>query len=422
MNRACFFLALGLVTLVTQTQVVGQTRCQNPVDYCRFGIGVDDYCPFTDGYIEVGQTDANDAHAAVETESERDLRGRAVVAVLAVDADFGSDCGYDCDHGRYDSGTRVYPPIEMGADSREDGSPAAAVARGSEATPGLEHRVAAGGCGESDEAVARDPERDFEQECYEAYLARAAQGAESRATEIAAPDAPPADADVGTRHDAYGQGYGYAYDWDFADGFPSGRQLSDPAVRPTPARDPAATAVTGRSVPGGGDTVAEWWSTELPDGPGGAIAAWKARVVASRAAVGLSQLCRETSRVLVSAVRQAMTVGHDWRAANVFLFVFRSDLNAEPLAVRLARAQGAVARPVDATIPPGARAADTALHGDDAVSRVGAPVGQRLEPWVRRAAVAGTEAWERVSLALQRLAQRSLALVASDRVGSVTHR
>jgi hypothetical protein len=438
MNRACYFLALWLASLVVQTQVAGQTQCQSNADYCRFGIGVDDICPFVDGYTEVGQEESNQANAQAETEPALDLRGRAVVTVLDVDADYGYDCGYDYYYGLHYSGTRSHMPAQTWADP----CPADTTAATSvevvpetvsapqtglvpEATPvsdtalGPEASIAADQSGDTADEAGPIKERDYEQECHQAYLEHVAREAEALAAQAPAPMASPYG---GATWDAYGYGYSYAYEYDYAHRYHSCPQMIDPAVTEAPSNELADAVIILKWVARGRDFVASLWESELTDSLQTTVDTWKARAAVVLTKLELERLYQEAGHALAAAVHQALVAGHDWHESNVFVFVFDSDLNAEPMAAREAPALGAAEPPADATLPQDEQAADTATSGDDASPQVGALTREQLEPWVRQVVAAGTEAWERVRVAMRRLAQHSLALLASDDLGSPTHR
>jgi hypothetical protein len=408
---------------VIQSQAVGQTQCQSQADYCRFGIGVDAICPFVDGYTEVDQEELERASVTAPAAPELDLRGRAVVTVLDVDADYGYDCGYDYYYGLHYSGTRSHMPAQTWADPcAADSMEATADEVMPEIMPATDTEVATEAGGEAPEDAAPVKERDYEQECYQAYLEHSARAADVLASQAAAPVAEPAGQYAGDAYDAYGYGYSYAYEYDYAHRYHSCPQIIDPAVTETPSTEPAATVNIIEWVARGRDFVASLWESELIDGLQATVNAWRARATVVLTKVDLESLYQRASHALVSAARQALVAGSNWHEANVFVFVFESDLNAEPLAAREAPALDAGEHPAEAALPQEAQAADTAPSGDDVLPAVGSLTREQLEPWVRQVVAAGTEAWQHMSVALRRFAQHSLALVASDDLGSPTHR
>jgi hypothetical protein len=218
----------------------------------------------------------------------------------------------------------------------------------------------------------------------------------------------------------YPYGCGYEYDYEYSKGY-----RSDVKVDETPEPD-----VTEAELPRNVD-VLQWVDlgreflssvveSDLVDLVRAEADHAMAQVADAVETMNFDQVRNDATRAMAAAVQQPLPAPSDWNDANVFLFMFDSDLNADPVAVsELAEMSRMVDDQIVDEQPQDGQ--DTAIvdpASDDSVSAVSPMNRDQVLQWARRALDSAVVAWDRLAIELQRFASRGMATVPGDDASS----
>ena len=215
----------------------------------------------------------------------------------------------------------------------------------------------------------------------------------------------------------YPYGYGYEYDYEYSKEYRSDTQADEtPEPDVTEAALPKDVDVL-QWVDLGREFLGSVVESDLVD----LVRAEAERVLAQVADVvetmNFDQVRNDATRAMAAAVQQPLPAPSDWNDANVFLFMFDSDLNADPVAV-----SEPVATPwmvddqiVDEQPQDEQDAAIVESVSDDSVSAVTPINREQVLQWARNAVDSAVVAWDRLTIELQRFAGRSMATVPTER-------
>ena len=218
----------------------------------------------------------------------------------------------------------------------------------------------------------------------------------------------------------YPYGYGYEYDYEYSKSYHSDVP-ADPTTEPavTEAATPQGIDVLqwvdlGREFLG---SVADTDLVDLVRAEADRLWTQVADVVET---MNFDQVRDDATQAMAAAVQQPLPARGDWSDANVFLFMFESDLNAEPIADA-----GLAATPwivedliVDQQPWAGQDAANVERASDDSVSTVTPIQREQVLQWARHALKSAVASWDRLTIELQRFAGRSMATVPGDNASS----
>jgi hypothetical protein len=138
----------------------------------------------------------------------------------------------------------------------------------------------------------------------------------------------------------------------------------------------------------------------------------------------VERIRHDAKQALAATVQQPAPVPDDWDEADVFLFMFDSDLNAEPVtAAEVAETPWLVDSPIADKQPQDEQSAATVEPAGDTTDAAPLPIDRdQVIQWTRRAIDTFTAAWDRLAVVLRDMARRSLATVPSDDPAWTTQR
>ncbi|MHB0959096.1 MAG: hypothetical protein ACYC0X_27465 [Pirellulaceae bacterium] len=222
----------------------------------------------------------------------------------------------------------------------------------------------------------------------------------------------------------YPYGYGYEYDYEYSKQEVQVEEVAEPTLaEPTATEaalpqdpDVARWVDLGREFL---DSVVDSDLAHLVRGETERMLAHIANVIER---MNFDQIRDDVAQAMVTALQQPSPVPSDWSDANLFLFQFDSDLNAEPLADAQPVAVPGTEVQVVKEQPQDDQ--DTAVVeplSDDSVSGLVPINHDQVLQWARITVDSAVAAWDRLTIELQRFASRSVATVPADN-GPSTHR
>jgi hypothetical protein len=216
-------------------------------------------------------------------------------------------------------------------------------------------------------------------------------------------------------HGRYPYGYGYEYDYEYSHEYSPATPAEEPtAVDNTDNVEEAALDVM-QWVDLGRDFLSRVGDSDLLDQVRAEAEGIISQVASVIETLPLEQIGADVTYAMTEAIQQpAVTEPQD--DANVFLFAFESDLNAEPLLEAelpqnpwVVEAQ-VISEPQPATID--------SMHTETAVetpvSAVPAINSDQVRQWTRRALDVAVAAWDRLAQEWDRVAARSVATLSGD--------
>jgi hypothetical protein len=219
-------------------------------------------------------------------------------------------------------------------------------------------------------------------------------------------------------------GYGYEYDYEYHKEYGSYEQADDATqsvavdANSQPDVDVLQWVDLGREFLG---SVVESDLVDMVRAEAEHVLAQVAQMVET---MGFDQIRHDATQAFAAAVQQPLPAPSDGNEANVFLFMFDSDLNAEPVAAAESEETPWMAETQIVDEPPQDEQ-DTAIvepAGDDTVSALVPIDRDQVIQWTRRAIASATAAWDRLTVVLGHFASHSLATVPSDDPSSTTQR
>ncbi|MHB8973559.1 MAG: hypothetical protein ACYC3X_25305 [Pirellulaceae bacterium] len=215
----------------------------------------------------------------------------------------------------------------------------------------------------------------------------------------------------------YPYGYGYEYDYEYSKEYRSDSQADEtPEPDVTEAALPKDVDVL-QWVDLGREFLGSVVESDLVD----LVRAEAERMLAQLSDVvenmNFDQVRADAAQAMAAAVQQPLPTPSDWNDANVYLFMFDSDLNADPVAVpELGTTPWMVDdQIVDEQPQDGQNAANVEPASDNSVSAVTPINREQVLQWARDTVDSVVVAWDRLTIELQRFAGRSMATMpASD--------
>lgn len=231
---------------------------------------------------------------------------------------------------------------------------------------------------------------------------------------------------------AYGRhpyGYGYEYDYEYHKDYGAyGQPAYDQPAESTESAAIEAESQLDADVLQWVDLGREFLGSVIESDLVDTVRAEAERVLAQVAqvvkAMEFDRIRQDATQSLVATVQEPAPEPDDWDEADVFLFLFESDLNAEPVTAAEADETPWMveAQMVEQPARDEQNAATVAPATDQMDSAVLPIDRDKVMQWTRRAIDSVTATWDRLAVVLQHLTSRSLAIVPSDDPASTTQR
>jgi hypothetical protein len=237
----------------------------------------------------------------------------------------------------------------------------------------------------------------------------------------------PAGTEESSPYDAasYGRhpyGYGYEYDYEYHKAYGSYGQTDAASPAPRPQADAQSDVDAQQLIESGREVLNAIVELELVAAARAEAEQWYADAAHAVTSIDFDRLRREATEALAAALQQS-AASSEWNEADVYVFTFDSDLNAEPVAASEVEQTPWMVE--DQVVQPsredGATPALVAPASDNAVATYLPLDRDQVLQWSRNAIASASAAWERLIIALQRVADRSVATVPVDDPTS-THR
>lgn len=242
-----------------------------------------------------------------------------------------------------------------------------------------------------------------------------------------APAEPPCDPSSYAKY-PYRYGYGYGYDYGYDHEYDHHQGYTPPAATTQPSQEPEADTQPAIDVldviemgRDGLDAVLQSGAVELIRTH---VQQVSAKLVALVRAIDMERVRDSAVETMAAALRQPVSTPDDWSESDVFVFMFESDLNADPVAPSdLEQTPWIVENEtVVSQEPVEQESAAVAAPVDDSVSAVVPFDRQLVLQWTRRAIDVAGAAWNRLTIVLHRVADSSLANLPSDHPADSTQR
>ena len=216
-------------------------------------------------------------------------------------------------------------------------------------------------------------------------------------------------------HGRYPYGYGYEYDYEYSQEYSNATPAEEPTtVEATDNVDEAALDVL-QWVDLGRDFLSCVGDSDLVDQVRAEAAGIMSQVTSAIETLPLEQIRADVTYAVTEAIQQPVATDSQ-DDANVFLFVFESDLNAEPLLeAELPQNPWVVeAQVVTEPQPTTTDSVNTESADESPVSAVPAINSDQVRQWTRRALDVAVAAWDRLAQEWDRVAARSVATLSGD--------
>lgn len=216
-------------------------------------------------------------------------------------------------------------------------------------------------------------------------------------------------------HGRYPYGYGYEYDYEYSHDYSTVTPDEEPtAVEATDSAEEAALDVM-QWVDLGRDFLSCVGDSDLVDHVRAEAEGIMSHVASALETLPLEQIRADVTYAMTEAIQQPVATASQ-EDANVFLFVFESDLNAEPLLeAELPQNPWVVeTQVVTEPQPTTTDSVNTESAVQSPVSAVPAINGDQVRQWTRRTLDLAMSAWDRLTQEWDRVAARSVATLSGD--------
>jgi hypothetical protein len=216
-------------------------------------------------------------------------------------------------------------------------------------------------------------------------------------------------------HGRYPYGYGYEYDYEYAHEYSQATPVEEPATADDMVNVEETALDVMHWVDLGRDFLSCVGDSDLVDRVRAEAEGIMSQAASVIETLPLEQIGADVTYAVTEAIQQpAVTEPQD--DANVFLYAFESDLNAEPLLeAELPQNPWVVeAQVINEPQPETTDSAHTESAVETPVSAVPAINSDQVRQWTRRAMDVAVAAWDRLAQEWGRVAARSVATLGGD--------